>query len=217
MITTSGRKSPTDAIARSPSLMTSMIWIWLWAIMSELMCEATCGTSSISRSRIRSPATVCVIASLVFDDAPLRPVPDPPAAGAVDRAALLADHVAVLDKGGVAQRGTPAELADSPASAFVADLTGAVVLRGEARSEGELTVIALDGGGEITSTEEARGRVAASVYPWEIGVEPPDVEVDRSAMNRLEADVVAVTDETPRARTLRLALSHPVPHLAGQH
>jgi ferredoxin-NADP reductase len=32
-----------------------------------------------------------------------------------------------------------------------------------------------------------------------------------------DATVVAVTDETPRARTLRLALSEPEPHLAGQH
>src|SRR4029450_5732266 len=40
-------------------------------------------------------------------------------------AALLADEVAVLDRGRVAQRGTPARLADSPASTFVADLTGA--------------------------------------------------------------------------------------------
>jgi ferredoxin-NADP reductase len=32
-----------------------------------------------------------------------------------------------------------------------------------------------------------------------------------------QATVLAVRDETPRARTYRLALPHPVPHLAGQH
>ena len=47
-------------------------------------------------------------------------------------AALLADRVAVIDAGRVVQRGTAAELAASPASAFVADFTGAVVLTGVA-------------------------------------------------------------------------------------
>jgi ferredoxin-NADP reductase len=32
-----------------------------------------------------------------------------------------------------------------------------------------------------------------------------------------QATVLAVRDETPRARTYRLALPHPVPHLAGQY
>ncbi len=123
-------------------------------------------------------------------------------------AALLADRVAVLDRGKVVQRGTPAELADSPASAFVADLTGAVVLRGEARAEGGLTAVALDGGGRITSTDAARGRVAASVYPWEIAVEPPGAAAAGSALNRLDAEVLNVTTVGNRAR---------VGLFAGQH
>ena len=31
------------------------------------------------------------------------------------------------------------------------------------------------------------------------------------------AKVVAITDETPRAKSFRLALPEPAPHLAGQH
>ena len=50
-------------------------------------------------------------------------------------AALLADRVAVLDRGAVVQTGTATELAAAPASAFVADLTGAVVLTGTAHAE----------------------------------------------------------------------------------
>ena len=48
-------------------------------------------------------------------------------------AALLGDRVGVIDGGRVIQEGTAAELAASPASAFVADFTGAVVLTGTAR------------------------------------------------------------------------------------
>jgi ferredoxin-NADP reductase len=40
--------------------------------------------------------------------------------------------------------------------------------------------------------------------------------VDRGSPWRT-ARVVAVTDETPRAKTIRLALDRPNPHLAGQH
>ncbi len=46
-------------------------------------------------------------------------------------AALLGDRVGVLDDGRVVQLGTAAELSARPASAFVADFTGAVVLTGD--------------------------------------------------------------------------------------
>ena len=88
-------------------------------------------------------------------------------------AALLGDRVGVIDAGRIVQEGTPTELAAAPRSAFVADFTGAVVLSGTARSGHDgLTLVDLDGGGEIASTDEGRGRVAASVFPWEIAIEP---------------------------------------------
>ena len=88
-------------------------------------------------------------------------------------AALLGDRVGVIDGGRVIQEGTAAELAASPASAFVADFTGAVVLTGTARAgEGGLTRVALDGGGTVLSTEPGEGPVAVSVYPWEIALVP---------------------------------------------
>src|SRR6201999_1595675 len=46
------------------------------------------------------------------------------------------------------------ELAARPASAFVADFTGAVVLTGVA-TRGDVTVVELDGGGTISSTDPA--------------------------------------------------------------
>ena len=36
-----------------------------------------------------------------------------------------------------------------------------------------LTLVALDGGGEVVSAERVEGAVAVSVYPWEIALEPP--------------------------------------------
>ena len=111
-------------------------------------------------------------------------------------AATLADRIAVLDHGRIVQEGSAQELAARPASAFVADLTGAVVLTGTARAEGELTRVDLDGGGTILSTDTAEGPVAATVHPWEIAIG----EATGSARNRLEATVETVTTVGSRVR-----------------
>ena len=101
-------------------------------------------------------------------------------------AAQLGDRVGVIDAGRIVQEGTPTELAAAPRSAFVADFTGAVVLNGTARSGHDgLTLVDLDGGGEIASTDEGEGRVAASVFPWEIAIEPVAEEPHGSAQNRV--------------------------------
>ncbi len=47
-------------------------------------------------------------------------------------AALLGDRVGVMDGGRIVQLGTPGDLAAEPASPFVADFTGAIVLTGTA-------------------------------------------------------------------------------------
>ena len=115
-------------------------------------------------------------------------------------AALLADRIVVLAGGRVVQRGTAAELAASPASSFVADLTGAVVLRGVARpAEAGLTLVELAGGGTLTSTDAASGPVAASVFPWEIEIGPRS-ESTGSALNHLAVVVSSVSEFGNRAR-----------------
>jgi molybdate transport system ATP-binding protein len=125
-------------------------------------------------------------------------------------AAVLGDRVAIIDDGGVVQHGTPGELAAAPASAFVADFTGAVVLTGTARSgDRGLTVVDLDGGDQLASTDRAEGRVAASIYPWEIVVEPPGSPHHDSARNRLAADVTSVTRVGGRVR-LGLSAGQPM-------
>ncbi len=126
-----------------------------------------------------------------------------------EEAALLADRVAVIDQGRVVQTGTAAELAGVPASAFVADFTGAVVLQGVARrGGGGLTAVELDGGGRVSSTDIAEGRVAVSVHPWEIELEPAGAAGSGSARNRLAARVATVT---PLGNRTRVALLAPQP------
>jgi molybdate transport system ATP-binding protein len=116
-------------------------------------------------------------------------------------AALLADRVAVIDRGRVVQRGTPEALSARPVSSFVADFAGAVVLRGVAvPDEGGMTMVELDGGGAVASTDAARGPVAVAVYPWEIAIEAAEEAPHGSAVNRLEATVESVTEIGNRAR-----------------
>jgi len=110
------------------------------------------------------------------------------------QAALFGDEVAVIDGGRVVQRGTPSDLAARPASAFVADFTGAVVLYGTAAPDRDgTTVVTLAGGSRIRSTDVASGPVAATVFPWEIMVEPAARTAPRSAQNQLRAQVRSVT------------------------
>jgi molybdate transport system ATP-binding protein len=121
-------------------------------------------------------------------------------------AAALGDEVAVLDGGRIIQRGRAEELAARPASAFVADFTGAVVLTGTARGPiGGLTRIELDGGGEVAATEHAEGPVAVSVYPWEITLLSADTRAAGSAQNLLLAHVTSIVTVGNRARVGLLA------------
>ena len=127
-------------------------------------------------------------------------------------AALLGTRVGVIDGGRIVQEGTAAELAASPASAFVADFTGAVVLTGVARvGDDGLTSVALDGGGVVLSTEPGDGPVAVSVYPWEIALEPAGSERHGSAQNHLAVEVVSVTAVGNRVRA---GLAAPQPLVA---
>jgi len=125
-------------------------------------------------------------------------------------AALLGDEVGVIDQGRVVQQGTAAELAASPASAFVADFTGAVVLTGHAAPAADgLTRIELDGGGAVTSTDTASGPVAVSVFPWEISLEPAaQADFTSSARNHVHAEVLSLT---PVGNRVRVGLAGPQP------
>jgi molybdate transport system ATP-binding protein len=124
-------------------------------------------------------------------------------------AATLGARVGVLDAGRIVQEGTAADLAMRPASAFVADFTGAVVLTGVAEAaEAGATRVRLDGGGELVSTDPGEGPVAASIFPWEVTIEPADSPAHGSQRNRLAAHVVSVTEIGER---VRIGLAAPQP------
>jgi molybdenum ABC transporter ATP-binding protein len=127
----------------------------------------------------------------------------------VEEAATLATRIGVLDAGRLVQVGAAAELAAEPASALVADLTGAVVLTGAARAaENGLTTIALDGGGEIASVDRAVGPVAVRVHPWDIELLPPGAVHEGSAQNRVVAEIASIR---PVGNRVRVGLAGPQP------
>src|SRR3954471_5664438 len=116
-----------------------------------------------------------------------------------DEAAALGDEVAILDDRRIVQRGAASQLAAQPASAFVADLTGAVVLTGMAHpGPSGLTLVELDGSGSVFSTDATEGTVGVSVHPWDIAL--ADTEPAGSTNNPLRARVESVTTIGNRAR-----------------
>ena len=128
-----------------------------------------------------------------------------------DDAAAIADEVAVIEDGRIVQRGSAEELSARPVSAFVADLTGAVVLQGVAQRPDGLTEIALEGGGTALSTDAGQGRVAIGVHPWEITLEPGAATADSSARNHLRGQVSSVR---PVGNRLRVAVDAGQPLVA---
>ena len=114
-------------------------------------------------------------------------------------AATLADRVGVLVDGRMRQVGTPAELVAAPVDPFVARFTGANLVPGTVLGESNgLTEVVLDTGGSMWSSDTLVGRVALSVYPWEVSLSR-DVPAD-SAVNHLRAPISRVTTLGNRAR-----------------
>ena len=75
------------------------------------------------------------------------------------------------------------------------------MLTGTARTaDGELTIVDLDGGGVACTTDPGAGRVALSVYPWEITISPRASTLDESAQNRLSARITSLTSVGNRVR-----------------
>ena len=114
-------------------------------------------------------------------------------------AATLADRVGVLVDGRMRQVGTPAELVTAPVDPFVARFTGANLVPGTVLGESNgLTEVVLDTGGSMWSSDTLEGRVALSVYPWEVSLSR-DVPAD-SAVNHLRAPISRITTLGNRAR-----------------
>jgi len=127
-------------------------------------------------------------------------------------ASLLAGEIAVMDRGVIVQRGVAGDLAAAPASAFVAELTGASVLRGVARACADgLTELTLASGVVVRSTDARPGpAVAAVLRPWDVALEAATAAaVASSAQNRLPARVTSVMALGNRVR-VGLAVPEPL-------
>jgi molybdate transport system ATP-binding protein len=90
-----------------------------------------------------------------------------------DDAIVLGRRIGVLDRGQLVQLGSASELLDRPATALVAELTGANVLEGIATPTDDGSTIQLDAGGELASSSPASGPVAVAVHPWELTLGDP--------------------------------------------
>lgn len=123
-----------------------------------------------------------------------------------EEAAILAGELAIIDHGKIIQRGDSAAISSQPSSAFVAQFAGATVLRGAAEAAGDLTLVRLEGGGELRSTDPGRGEVAVCVYPWEVALEAPGSAIEDSIQNRVAAEVVS---QTTIGNRIRVGLSLP--------
>ena len=122
---------------------------------------------------------------------------------AFEDAVALSHRVGVLERGQLVQLGSPDELVREPASALVAELTGANVLGGTAVATASGSVIALDGGGSVATNAFVEGSVQIAIQPWELSLAEPgmaaltdrvvDVHPDRGALIvRLERVTVRV-------------------------
>jgi molybdate transport system ATP-binding protein len=113
-------------------------------------------------------------------------------------AAVLAPRIGVLIDGKLVQVDTPQGLVAAPASSYVASLTGANVVEGNARRHDGLTQVVLDDGSTLYSASAGLGRVGVAIYPWEITVShqaPQD-----SALNHVRGPIGSVVAVDNRVR-----------------
>jgi molybdate transport system ATP-binding protein len=82
-------------------------------------------------------------------------------------ALLLADRVAVVEDGRIVQEGTPDDIRQRPRTAYVADLAGVNLFRGDARNG----IVRLAGGHELHIADTTiGGDVAVTVHPHAVAV-----------------------------------------------
>jgi molybdate transport system ATP-binding protein len=92
---------------------------------------------------------------------------------AFEDATALAGRIAVIDHGQLVQVATAAKLLAAPASAMVAALTGANILKGTAAVTPSGSIVRLEGGGELKSITCAQGPVQVAIQPWQLELADP--------------------------------------------
>jgi ABC-type Fe3+/spermidine/putrescine transport system ATPase subunit len=123
----------------------------------------------------------------------------------------LADRIAVMEGGRIIQVGTPSEIILQPATAFIAEFTGAeLLLHGTVvNREGDLAEVALTGGTRIWAlATDPRAVVGSSAHvayrPEDIALAAAGTETETSAVNRFDLRVDAVV---PAGALVRVRLT----------
>ncbi|MEO5511098.1 MAG: ABC transporter ATP-binding protein [Longimicrobiales bacterium] len=123
----------------------------------------------------------------------------------------LADRVAVMEGGRIVQVGTPSEVVLHPATAFIAEFTGAeLMLHGVVdRREEDLVQVTLSGGASLWAmAPDARAVAGSSVHvayrPEDIVLAPAGAAGETSAVNRFDLTVEAVV---PAGALVRVRLA----------
>ncbi|SHF77114.1 molybdate transport system ATP-binding protein [Jatrophihabitans endophyticus] len=110
-------------------------------------------------------------------------------------ALLLATRIVVLERGGVVQQGTPAEITGRPLTPYVARLVGMNLYEGTASAG----VVAITGGGSLVAPAAPDGAVLAALRPSAITVHGA-APGPASARNRWRATVAALAPLGDRVR-----------------
>lgn len=110
-----------------------------------------------------------------------------------NEALTMSDRIAVMNRGHVEQLGTPKEIYDAPASAFVAEFLGSSNLMDAeilGRDERGRTRVRVAGDDVVAEHNDHcnSGAVSLTIRPERVRVEPADTE-DRSGENWLQATV----------------------------
>ena len=110
-----------------------------------------------------------------------------------EEAMTMSDRIAVMDKGIIAQIGTPAEIYEAPNSRYVADFIGSVnILEGNVASSDDAHVTIKGGDGEIVGALRGSKAPANGEAAW-FAIRPEKMQVSRSKPenvdNALEGEV----------------------------
>jgi ABC-type Fe3+/spermidine/putrescine transport system ATPase subunit len=123
----------------------------------------------------------------------------------------LADRVAVMEGGRIVQVGTPSEVILQPATAFIAEFTGAeLMLHGVVeRREEDLVHVVLSGGASLwAKAPDGRAAAGSTVHvayrPEDIVLAPAGAAGESSAVNRYELTVEAAV---PAGALVRVRLT----------
>lgn len=136
-----------------------------------------------------------------------------------DDAAALADRAGAIVDGRVRQLAPVAELADRPADAFVASLTGSNVLAGVAGPRpGGGAEVRLDDGQVLRSDQALYGRVGVVIAPWAVRVRGDEPSLAEPPTNSVRGLVRALTPAGDRVelRIGEVRCRCPVAEVEGQ-